>query len=86
MSNTTLIQSYVHHKGKCFFVSTIDRDSSAAAYQGLYAETIVWEWNKETRERGEMIGQDEGGQGSIYEHARICRDLFKNGTLDEVEE
>jgi hypothetical protein len=65
-----VMQSYVWHDGKCFFVSTIDRQSSAALSQGgTYAETLVWDYDYEKRERGALVGQGEGATGSIL---RTC--------------
>jgi hypothetical protein len=80
MSDTvsiTQIQSYVHHGGKAWFVSTIERDSSAAVIPSpRYNETIVWEWNPVTRERGEMLTTFEDRKNSIAMHQRVCASLY----------
>ena len=47
-----IIKTYVWHGDKCFFVSTIERESSAMEGPRRYNETIVWkcEWEKGERE------------------------------------
>lgn len=79
MSDNNVIKTYVWHGDKCFFVSTISRDSSAALAFGRYNETIVWEYNWKTTERGQMLHQDEGSLGSIRTHQRIVESLFERG-------
>lgn len=74
-----IAKSYLWHKGQIYFVSTIDRDSSAAYYQSRYAETMVWTWDWDKRERGELIHQDEGSQGSITTHLAVCKKLHEGG-------
>lgn len=87
--NKTLIQTYVFYSSesqedKAFFVSTIDRTSSSM-YGGRYAETIVWEWNKSTKERGDIVHMGEGFKGSIRTHMKICEKLYEVGTMEEEE-
>jgi hypothetical protein len=83
----TLIQSYVWHEGKCFFVSTINRVSSAElAYGGTYAETLVWEYDYEERKRGNIVGQTEGSTGSISAHIRMCQLIHETGLTEEKED
>lgn len=82
-----LIQSYVWHGDKCFFVSTIDRESSAAlAYGGMYAETMVWAYDYAKGERGNFKGQAEGVEGSIRTHLMMCERLHKIGCTDEPDD
>lgn len=84
--NKKLMQSYVWHQEKCFFVSTIDRESSAVmAYGGTYAETMVWEYDYEKRECGDLVGQTEGAAGSIQAHLRMCDRLHRTGRCEEDE-
>jgi hypothetical protein len=47
-------------KGK-YFISTIYRESSAMIQDCWYFETMVWEWNDKTRERGSIIEMDDSG-------------------------
>ena len=81
MSNT-LIQSYVWHDGKCFFVSTINRESSAMYAAGSrYAETMVWECDAITHERkNPFIGQDEALEDDITMHLKMCLKLHLHGS------
>ena len=79
-----IIKSYVWHDGKCFFVSTIDRDSSALQ-GGRYAETIVWEFDWPTQKRGAILHQDGHIRGSITQHMLICQCLHDQGK-PEIEE
>ncbi len=80
MSDKGLIQSYVHHEDKSFFVSTIDRNSSSTQ-GGRYAETIVWEWDSLERKRGSILYQGGAGEGSIRTHQAMCLELFKTGLI-----
>jgi hypothetical protein len=83
----TLIQSYVWYGDACFFVSTINRESSAALAQGaVYAETMVWRYDYVERERGEFLGQAEGANGSIRMHLDVCRCIYESGRMDRGEE
>jgi hypothetical protein len=76
-------QSHVWHKEKEFFVSTINRESSAAlAYGATYSETIVWEWNPVKNERGAMIGRDEHCADSLFAHQRMVQRIFDTGNPD----
>jgi hypothetical protein len=83
--NTRIIQTYVTHKGKEYFISTINRESSSM-YGGIYAETLVWEWDRETRERGDLVGQDEGSRDSIRAHLQMVERIFKTGKCVENED
>ena len=88
--NKTLIQTYVFHSNeqaedKAFFVSTIDRTSSSM-YASRYAETIVWEWDSTTKQRGDIIHIGEGSEGSIRIHFNICEKLYKDGSVEVDEE
>lgn len=79
-----LIQSHVWREDKCFFVSTINRVSSAALACGaIYAETMVWEFNPETGHRRDFVGQGEGLRDDISHHIAICRKLRDTGRMDD---
>ena len=84
--NKRLIKSYVWHEGKCFFVSTIDRDSSALGGPGRYAETMVWtfDWDNNTR-GGEYLFSDGGGKGYIGKHLKLCQRIYDTGMCEEKE-
>lgn len=80
-----VIQSYVWHDGNCFFVSTINRESSSPlAYGHKYAETMVWEYNYQTSVRGELIGQSEDYANSTREHIKACLQLSETGALKDT--
>jgi len=70
-------QSYVHHGGKCWFVSTIERDYDCQHGISRGPETLVWEWNVEKNERGELVGH----MGGVRDHQQICRCLIAEGEM-----
>ena len=78
--NKRLCQSYVSHNGQEYFISTINRESSAM-YGGVYAETLVWEWDRETRKRGKIVGQAEGPKDSIYAHIQMIEKIYSTGKI-----
>lgn len=83
----TLVQSYIKRK---WFVSTALRRSSALGDHGcLYFETLAWEWDPCTKERGGLVAQGEAGRdetGGLREHFRIVSDLLtaKPGAGEEA--
>jgi hypothetical protein len=82
-TNVRKLKSYVWHGEQCFFVSTIERDSSAASEPPprRFHETIVWEYDWETTERGEMVAQD--GSHSGLKHFEICKQIYLHGKYDD---
>ncbi|MNR08095.1 hypothetical protein D3C85_1242370 [compost metagenome] len=76
--NKKLIQTYVYFEDKCYFVSTIDRESSSM-YGGRYAETMVWEIDPKTNERMGFLYQDEDYEGNIRTHNNVCNMIFNEG-------
>lgn len=68
-------KSYVWHKDKCWFVSTIERDYDTYAGLTRGKETIVWDYDWETNERGDLIHQG----GGVHDHQIICRCLISEG-------
>ena len=81
MNDNSVAKTYISHNGKWFFVSTIERDSSAMEGPRRYNETIVWEYENDTR--GEMLFQDGDSKGSIRTHQKIVDRLFKTGRAEE---
>lgn len=80
--DTDLMKSYVWHNDKCFYICTIDRDSSAS--QGIrFAETLVWEYDWDVKELGDMIYQASDFQGSITVHTLICAVVHSTGKPPE---
>ena len=82
----TLAQTYVWHEGKKFFVSTINRESSAMLAPGMYAETIVWDWCEEDNRRGNIIRMAEGCEGSLTRHFQLVQLISNTGKCFEEEE
>lgn len=76
-----VIGSYVHHKGKCWNVSTIHRQGGSPYFGGMYYETLVWDYDTSTRQRGEIVHQDEG----INAHFDVCKKIVLNGAFWEAE-
>lgn len=85
MQDESIIKSYVWHGEKCFYVSTVDRDSSAMLGPTRFAETIVWEFDWKTNERGALIHMDEGCRGGIRVHLRVCERIHNTGNPEEEE-
>jgi len=79
------LKSYVFHGDACFFVSTIMRDSSAAYYPMRYAETMTWEYDWKTNERGKIVDQDGDGD-AITQHLRVVSDFYMYGKRKEDDE
>lgn len=79
------LKSYVWHGDKCFFVSTIMRDSSASAYPGRFAETVTWEYDWNTNERGKIVDQDGSGD-ALTQHMRVVSNFYKYGKRKDEDE
>ncbi len=86
MNSDTLAQTYVRHDDKWFYVSTINRDCSAVESPYRYAETLVWEYNLETKLAGKLIGQFEDGENRIAQHQEVVDGLYKRGTAEHKED
>jgi hypothetical protein len=82
-----VIKSYVWHGDDCYFVSTINRDSSSI-HGGRYAETLVWafDWAKNERISGTMQHGECASEGSIHGHLITCGRLHDTGSPHEQEE
>ena len=75
-------KSYVWHKGKCFFVSTIERTYDTYAGSSRGQETLVWEYDWEKREHGKMLHQ----AGNVDDHQQICRCLIAEGLFPDEDD
>lgn len=87
-SNERVIKSYVWHNGACFFVSTIERESSAMLGPRRFNETLVWRFDWDKRERGvQILFQTSDGVGSIHMHQKTVQAIYDIGELsfEEVE-
>jgi len=69
-----IAKTHVYHKDRVFFVSMIERDSSAALGPCRYLEWMAWEMVAKTMERGRLVGQGEGWSGYCYALRRLHRD------------
>lgn len=80
--NNAVWKSYVWHKGKCFFVSTIERtyDTYGGSTRGY--ETIAWAYDWKKAERGEMLHQ----AGGVHDHQQICRCLIAEGLFPDEDD
>lgn len=85
-SDTRVLKSYVWHGDKCYFVSTIERDSSACTEPPArrYNETIVWDYDWTKDARGELLGMAGDGRGMIDVHLEIIRRIFREGFTPET--
>ena len=80
--NNQVWKSFVWHEGKCFLVSTIERDFDT--YEGTFRgkETITWEYDWESGKRGELVHQ----AGGILDHQDICRSLLATGEFPKEDD
>jgi len=73
-----LIQSYLQEG---YFISTVYLQSSAPINTpSWYYETIVWEWDKDTRERGKIIEMEDSTSypdTALKSHFNIAQKLLK---------
>lgn len=73
MDKNKIIQSYVFKNSKCYFVSTANRENEF----GIYSETIVWEYNQESKEKGKLLAIDSGIDNSATKHYIICDKILE---------
>lgn len=85
MEDKRLLKTFVWHEGHCFFVSTIERDSSAAiSPPPRYAETRVSQYDWDTATNGEMLylGSGELGHNPWRQHMEFVEALWRHGRLE----
>lgn len=84
MSDETVCQTEVRHGDQWFFVSTIERDSSAmVAPPPRYYETLVWEWDRAAARRGAMVGQYGSGARTLTTHCAVVQGFHRHGKYEE---
>lgn len=83
-TDTRIIKTYVWHEEQCFFVSTIERDSSAMLGPRRYNETLVWCYDWEARKQGALLYQESAPRGSIVKHQTMVEELFATGKCEEI--
>lgn len=77
-----MIHSYVSHGDDDFFVSTIERDSSAALDPPpRFYETIVWEFDWKKNKRGAQVGYAGDNISWSRTHFKICESLHDTGEI-----
>jgi len=77
--NEKLVQTYVKHEDQWFFVSTINRESSASESPGFeYAETIAWKIAHDNT-RQEMLDIRTDMRNHIQTHLNYIHSLFEFG-------
>ncbi len=75
-----LIQSYVVEK---YFISTAYRRSSAATETPIwYYETVIFEWDKDTKECGAMIEQLDSGMSPAMALQNHFKAIIHSELLD----
>jgi hypothetical protein len=87
MTSETQLQTYLQHNGQWFFVSTIERDSSACTEPPVprYNETIVWTWDNERKVRGEQVAIAGDGR-ACDQHFDVCESMYRYGRYPESDE
>ena len=81
-----VIQSYVWRGSKVYFVSTIERDSSSLVVFERYNETMAWELDPKTLEKGDLVAEGSNARDYIREHLRFCEELHKYGYVRDEDE
>jgi len=75
-----LMQTYVWHENKRFFVSTMRRQSSAAVIPATwYAETYAWD-----QQNGDVVAQAAEGP-AFKQHMDVVKQLLETGVYNERE-
>lgn len=72
-------KTYVWYKGVCYFVSTIERESSAMLGPRRFNETFVWLYDWAAHTRGSQVLERDDMAGSIRTHLRVVERLHKGG-------
>lgn len=73
--NNKIIQSYVYTEDKRYFVSTIERDSSAQDGPQRFNETLVFDWAE--GKTGKIIQQEDDCQGCLDGHFNMCLKMLE---------
>ncbi len=81
-SSISILKTYVWFESKCFFVSTIERESSSPL-GSRYNETMVWEYDWSKGERGNILFQDGDSIRSIRLHQKVVERLYQTGKADD---
>tara|TARA_R110000823_G_C15769941_1_gene483915 strand:- start:282 stop:554 length:273 start_codon:yes stop_codon:yes gene_type:complete len=77
VKNKPIWKSYVWHEDNCYLVSTIERIYDTIEGETHGPETLVWKYDCNKRERGDMIHQGGGGA----DHKMVCMCIMTFGVL-----
>jgi hypothetical protein len=79
-NDETRFKTYVWHGDECFFVSTIERDSSAMMDPPpRFHETLVWAYDYRLGVRLGDVLYYEGNGPAFKQHTEVVRQLFETG-------
>lgn len=82
LTDDCIWKSYVWHKDRCIFVSTIERTYEGYSFGSKRGyETIVWEYDYASGKRGEQLLQC----GDVVDHQAICRCFIAFGEIYDEE-
>ena len=84
MDDVRKLKTYVWHGDKCFFVSTIERESSAMVQPPAprFNETLAWNYDWDRGVRGDIVAQDGEGE-ACDQHTRMVEQLYVTGKYVE---
>lgn len=81
--NVSIFKSYVFRGDECFFVSTMERESSAAAaYGARFNETMAWRFDWDNNKTMELVGHVGDGE-AFRQHMAMCEQLYRTGRYAE---
>jgi hypothetical protein len=80
--NKRIWKSYVWHGDKCYFVSTIERTFDTCGGSRRGQETLVWDYDWDKSERGDLVHQGRG----VCDHERICRCIIAEGIMPDEDD
>lgn len=85
---TKVAQSYIFNEDRLFFVSTVNRQSSAMITNPpWYSETFVWELDSNNpTDTGNLVHESSSCLNDITNHFNICMQFFKNGEANKEDE
>ena len=79
---TNLAQTYLYRPDGAWFVSTINRRSSARYDDVEYAETLVWTLDANDN-RDKLVWQGSDARNSLTTHVDAVTKLHRKGRIDD---
>jgi hypothetical protein len=86
---TKVAQSYIYYEDKLFYISTINRQSSAMITDPpWYTETFVWELDPNNPTNvGDLVHESSSNfMNDITSHFETCMQFFENGKANKEDE